>query len=526
VDLKRQIRKILLESYLMEDEEEELTLYKALRRYIRGSIGAGDLEESDRMILEVRQKSNNLGESTIVFDFDDDEKLFESLGMDENDVWFARVVNSSYDDYEFMDAYQVEDDFKEGYTVFGDLSAENKDKIEKILFLTMGKEVVVGREQQDDMESARFLINMFPNDIDDILTEYRWAKDSEMNKTAKRHIEIELGNFFEKTGFKLIRDYDYISTTPGNLLMWYAKTGEKDLDFEDLFKIIIEQSGGSRLGGWYENSYEFQDSDNFDSEYFNRGVGRSLDNILEKLEDIDFNTEGFANEFKKLTNKFKLGMFHELPKDKNYQFAIMGFNPENLNIKILAQNIRSWKKKPLELSVESLYRLLYQPELFDLSELIPESIKEYFDPLYFLKQKFSKKDDKELPGGMESVHAYGDEFQKIVDLIFKKAIKEHPVENLKGLKVTSIYPQEIVDNDGRPKEIRWNVRLKPVVPDWFNYQKNLGFVHNTINFEQIFRNYQRYMGLDSTIPVSNDSLNNEVPNIVNLDLVVKKFETF
>lgn len=526
MDLKNQIRKILLESYLIEEEEEEDTLYKGLRRYIKGIVSEYVLEEYDPMIQKVRRQGELRGESIITFNLDDDEKLFKLLDLSDDDGWFARVTMDNYSSYEFMDAYQVEADFKEGYSVFSDLSQENRDKMEKILFLITGKEVVVATEQQQDMESARILLNMFPDEIDSILSEYRWAKDAEMRETATIEIGEELDKFFEKIGFKIARKFDYVSTTVGNLLMWYARIGQKDLNFEELFKLIIEDVDTSRMGGWFENSYEFQNYDNFDQMGFNRGVERELDEILEKLRDIDVDVESFRETFRKITSKFKVGEFYDLPKDKNYEFAVMGFNPENLNIKILAKVKRSWRKKPIELPIDSFNRLLYQPELFDLSELIPESVNEYFDPLYFLKQKFSKKNDKALPGGSESVHAYGDEFQKIVNLIFKKAIKENPVENLKGLKVTSINPQEIVDNDGRPKEIRWNVKLNPVVPDWFNYQKNFGFINNTIQFEDTFKKYQRYMGLESTLPVSDDNFNNEVPNKVNLYIVVKKFETF
>ena len=55
MDLKKSIRKILLESYLIEEEEED-TLYKGLRRYVKGIISEYVLEEYDPMIKSVRHK--------------------------------------------------------------------------------------------------------------------------------------------------------------------------------------------------------------------------------------------------------------------------------------------------------------------------------------------------------------------------------------------------------------------------------------------------------------------------------------
>jgi len=315
--------------------------------------------------------------------------------------------------------------------------------------------------------------------------------------------------------------------------MWYSRTNRKELNFEELFKLIIEQTNTSNLGGWYEDTYQFHNSDYFDKTGFNREVERQLDKILEKIESEDINFEEFKNLINTVTKKYGIGKWYDLPKNKKYNFKIEGFDIQNMKIKMVARSKKSWRAKSMLLSLESFNNLLYTPELFDLSDVIPESIKEYFDPLHFLKNKFSKKDDREPAGGLELVHKHGDEFQKVVDLIFKKAIKEYPIEHLKGLKVTSVWPQQLVSNDMRGEnKIRWNVRLVPVVPDWFNYEKNLGFINNCIKFDEVFRKYSRYMGIESSPPASVKGNPNyvenpdELHNYISFDLVVKKFVTF
>jgi hypothetical protein len=57
-------------------------------------------------------------------------------------------------------------------------------------------------------------------------------------------------------------------------------------------------------------------------------------------------------------------------------------------------------------------------------------MKEYFDPLYYLKKIMS-----DAPKYIRDPNTlkYDVAFQKVVDVIFKYAIKDSPVKNLKGL---------------------------------------------------------------------------------------------
>ena len=89
----------------------------------------------------------------------------------------------------------------------------------------------------------------------------------------------------EKIGFEIKNPYHEIKTTAANLIMWSSRLDLYNVDLISLFNQIVEFEGTHGIGGWQENSYDFQDDKNFDSESFNRQVGRELDSILEKLED-------------------------------------------------------------------------------------------------------------------------------------------------------------------------------------------------------------------------------------------------
>ena len=82
---------------------------------------------------------------------------------------------------------------------------------------------------------------------------------------------------------------------------------------------------------------------------------------------MDF--EKFREMVKYISSKFNMNIYHELPKDKNYVFAIQGFNIEDLTINLIVKPQKEWKTKKLKLSLDNFNKFLYQPELFGLSDL-------------------------------------------------------------------------------------------------------------------------------------------------------------
>ena len=344
---------------------------KTLRAFTRGKVDSRELEDSDDAILTVKL-SDPLGQSTIVIDFDEDEKFFKSLDMSEDDEWFLRAINSYYNNYEFMDSYQIEEDFKQGYIIYYILNKENKEKLKEIAELILpGDEFNLDNEEYI-IKLSETLIDLFNNEMDWIFGDYASEKNSEMLTTARASIEKEINGFLESIGFTLVRDYDRISTTPANLLMWSARLQLGKIDVISLFNQIVEYSGTGRLGGWAENSYEFQDDDNFDSVSFNNSVERQFEKILEKLDE-DENSggekiKGFLGFRDRIVKKFGLNKWDKLPSDKNVSFKVEGFDRENMKVIILIQ--KQYKgRKQLKLSEENFKNLLYQPRLFDLFEV-------------------------------------------------------------------------------------------------------------------------------------------------------------
>lgn len=105
-------------------------------------------------------------------------------------------------------------------------------------------------------------------------------------------------------------------------------------------------------------------------------------------------------------------------------------------------------------------------------------LKEYFDPIYFVKKKLSN--DKSVRP-LENIK-YEENFQKLVNAIFKYTYKENPLEHLKGFEVVKVTP----GND-------FTVLLKPKVSDWFNYCDNSEYLDKINIFEKEFKYISKMM---------------------------------
>jgi hypothetical protein len=304
-----------------------------------------------------------LGQSKIIFDFGDDENFFKMLDLSEDDVWFLNVMNSHYSDYEFIDSYQVEEDFKEGYNIYGELNDENVEKLKQISEVILPSKEFALNDETYRQELSAVLLDLFENETDYILSDYFAEKNREMLITARESINKELDEVIEKIGFNFKRKFDEIYTTPANLLMFAAKFGINKIDAMSLIKQLIEESSGSGLGGWSENQYEYQDSDNFDNDSFNREVERQLDLILEKLEE-DVNVVEFLEFRKKILSKYDIDKVYKLPKDESIKFRIKNFDKDNIQVVVNFAGAKGVITR--KFNEEQFNNLLYQPELFDL----------------------------------------------------------------------------------------------------------------------------------------------------------------
>lgn len=342
--------------------------FMALRDFVKGKISKYDLQDSDPSITNVKENKSNLGQTKIVLSFPGDDRVFGMMGLSDDDIWFYNMINSYYSEYEFIDYYQVKDDFRDGYIIYGELDEENLEKLKMISQFVYPAKFDLTNESFRKNFSEK-LFELFNRETEDILSDYLSEKNSEMSKVADKKVNEDMNRYFKELDFTLSNS-ETLEIPVANLIMWYIRTNSVHLPLSELLEKVFEENKADTIGGWAENSYEYQDDEYFDSESFNSYVGRKLDEILEKIEDGaegEFDFREYKEMVERVSKKFEADKWYKLPKKKDVDFKINGYemNPNKIVVKLR----RGMKARQIKLTEENFYHLLYQPTLFNLEEI-------------------------------------------------------------------------------------------------------------------------------------------------------------
>jgi hypothetical protein len=363
---------VLLDNFPLDITEELLGggLFRVLVNYAKGNALRSDVLSAEEMIRNIIP-DKPLGKSKLIIDFEKDVDFFSLIGVDEDDANFASWVTSSHDSWDFTDSYQIMEDFKEGYNVYRDIDKENMEKLNLISTLIMGGKKFDLDDDKFKQELSKKLIDLFPREMDYIISDWDTEYNYMMNQSANKKVREEVEEYLNRFGFSIKSEFQSISTTIGNLVMWYVRLNKEKLDLYSLMKNIFETNKNT-IGGWYEDQYSFEDEDFFDKTSFNNVVTRQFDNIIEKIEDnsdrAGLSIKDFIDMVERIQNKFSKKYWTELPKNKKITYKIEGFDLDTMKIIVLVNHPEKGIKK-IMLSEENFYNLLYQPELFEFGEI-------------------------------------------------------------------------------------------------------------------------------------------------------------
>ena len=371
-ELNHIIRRVIRteqESDNENDETSKMTTLMGFKNFFRGRISKDELYRLDDSIYDI-YVNEPLGQSIITIQFEDDKELFDELDLDEQDVWFLRIVNG-YQGYEFMDSYQVEQDFKEGYGIYYDLNEENIETLKGIATTIMPNKEFNLEDDGYKSELSNMLIDLFPNEMDYIFGDFSAEKDHEMNAVAKEVIQDEFEKPLEESGINLNYNMDEVEITLADLYMGGLQSNMFLSNAKEMVVAIMKKALGDNVGGWYENSYEFQDDSKFDSKSFNDYVATQFEKIIEKLEersDEFFTIRDFVEFRNRIVSKYKLKTWYKTPKDENIMFIIQEFVPNKMTVKLNIKERGVNSIKSVDLDEEQFNNFLHQNSLFSLED--------------------------------------------------------------------------------------------------------------------------------------------------------------
>ena len=368
-ELNRIIKKVL-QTEQESEEEPDTNLVVGLRNFSKGRITKDELYRLDDSIYDI-DVNEPLGQSIITIQFKDDKELVKELDIDEQDIWFMTALNS-YNGYDFMDSYQVEQDFKDGYSIYGDLNTENYETLKEIATTILPNREFNFEDEDYRMELSQMLLDLFPDEMDYIFGDFAFERDIEMNTVAKEVIKDEFERPLEENGVNLNYDMDEVEITLADLYLGALQLNMFNSDAKEIIVAIIQKALGSNVGGWYDNSYEFQDDSKFDSKSFNNSVKRQFEKIDKKLDersDEFFTVQDFVEFRNRVTSKFKLKTWYENPKDNNIIFLIDSIEPHSMSVRLNVKTKDNGLYKQLVLNEEQFNNFLYQYSLDDYENM-------------------------------------------------------------------------------------------------------------------------------------------------------------
>jgi hypothetical protein len=370
-DLIRLVKKVILTEQTDEVENDGNTLL-ALRNFSKGKITTNDLFDMDETIDDIRVR-NPLGQSLITIKLGEKEKFLEEIGLSTDDAWFRDVIMSSYGNgFEFTDSYSMNDDFNEGYIFEYDLNEENTQTLKGIAGRLISNEEVNLDDDEYRKKLHGLLLDIFPREIDYIISDYSIEKDNEMNQVAKESIKGEFDDKLDEMGIDLSYDMDEATITLADLFSEALQLNLFNSSAQEMVTKIISNKLGSDVGGWYENNYEYRDQSKFDTESFNRTVENQFEKIIEKMDedsDSEYTIKDYIEFRARVLNKFKMKTWYETPKDKDIIFSIKDFQPENMSIILTIKDRGTQVLKDIKLDEENFKQFLYQPSLFKLEDM-------------------------------------------------------------------------------------------------------------------------------------------------------------
>ena len=341
---------------------------KSLVNYVKNNGTKDDIYDSDSSIYHIDTKKP-LGKTEITVDLETTDTFLDAIGLDDDDKYFLN--NISFGDYDLFDYYNVEDDFKDGYIIYGDLDEENLKKLKYISSVLLPGESFNLDDDKFRVKLSEVLLSFYDGQIENIITEWKEEQEIASKENVINVVEKELDEYLNKINFSIYTKFDKITTTISQLIMWWVRLGRPEIDdVAEFFIKIIEKNGSSNLGNWDDLRY----TGNFEinTERFNDNVSKQFDDIIEIIEEDETINE-FVKMTKRISSKFKVGIgkWVPLPKNKKIMYNIIGFDRDENKIDVRLRKMYKddYQFRELKLTEQNFYYLLFQPTLFKFDEI-------------------------------------------------------------------------------------------------------------------------------------------------------------
>jgi len=236
-----------------------------------------------------------LGESILVFDYEDDKEiLYDMFSYDEDDEYVIDCALRDGDLLCELDSveYYVEEAFLNGDSILSNYFPDGLQAKEfaKKIYLEIKPDFDFNI--QDDFKKVnRILDGIASDEIYDFFSAYAYYYDRSSFEAIARAINKELAQIKEDTGFILDPINSTITTTLGNLYYYLVSNGLTHLPLETALTKLSENYKSVRgFGGWGDAKYDLATDEFMDWNGFEQRAMHELEAIKNKMDIRNFDT--------------------------------------------------------------------------------------------------------------------------------------------------------------------------------------------------------------------------------------------
>ena len=258
-----------------------------IKQFLTGVVGSEIFDNIPHLSKFIYREP--LGESILVFDYEDDKDIiYDMFSYDDDDMNTIECALRDEDlecELENVD-YFIDETFLEGYGILPSyfLDGTQAKELANKIYLNLKPDFNFDDDEERE-KINKILYNIAPEGIDDFFNAWAYYYDRSSFKAIARGIKKELAQIKEDTGFVFDPINSTVSTTLGNLYYYlFSNRGTHLPVVFSLLKLSNYYKSVSNFGGWSDAKYDLATDEFLDYYGFAQRTLPILKNIENKIK--------------------------------------------------------------------------------------------------------------------------------------------------------------------------------------------------------------------------------------------------
>jgi hypothetical protein len=293
-----------------------------IKQFLTGVVGSEIFDNIPHLSKFIYREP--LGESILVFDYEDDKDIiYDMFSYDDDDMNTIECALRDEDlecELENVE-YFIDETFLGGYGILPSyfLDGTQAKELANKIYLNLKPDFNFDDDEERE-KINKILYNIAPEGIDDFFNAWAYYYDRSSFKAIARGIKKELAQIKEDTGFVLDPINSTVSTTLGNLYFYlFSNRGTHLPVVFSLLKLSNYYKSVSNFGGWSDAKYDLATDEFLDYYGFAQRTLPILKNIENKINKHPKTGEPFIFKYLDAEERIVKLIYGSKPLDMTFE---------------------------------------------------------------------------------------------------------------------------------------------------------------------------------------------------------------